>query len=428
MEPKANISGSIHMRERRHPRKKGLNSAGVQLNYTAYESHREHFGRNFWSLVKAYSKRQLSFESDVIRAFTGILKSIEPDFGYSVWAIPSKEFVRGLTWAHSLHKMDLRRPGFPSWSWTGWRSNTGNELHFKNCKRTDADLVVSRGRYRVDLKASSFVGPSVWTLDWYHCSNDSTHSFQPIVKNDRESEAVHEQGKALLAKGREPDDESTNQEAVASARSECILDAHCWRLSGHPRAKDESDEVQAQTTSGWSQHLPLSRLVPDGKLHSKAPDLTLHPLHHKPGFMPPLSHVLRFYSSVATVFIPADPDPTLSRTWDNCSASFDETRPLHKVCIPKSDEHIAVIDLDPEWQGLGQSHTAVYISRWCMSYVGEEDRATTNYSNGNERLHVLLLEDVEGWGEVKRRVQVLDLVDLADWRKARPRWELVSLA
>ncbi|KAH4062434.1 hypothetical protein HBH50_208860 [Parastagonospora nodorum] len=426
MEPKANISGSIHMRERRHPQKKGLNSAGVRLNYTAYESHREHFGRNFWSLVRAYSRRQLSFESDVIRAFTGILSSIEPDFGYSVWGIPSKEFVRGLTWEHSFHRMDLRRQGFPSWSWTGWRSNAGVELYFKNCKRTDADLRVSRGRYRVDLNTTALVGPSVWTLDWYHCPNDSTNLFRLI--DEPVSEAVPVQEKPLPAKSETSHPESSDEQVVATVRPEYILDAHCWRLAGHPRAKDESDEFRAQALGTWPQHMPLSQLTPDDKFHSKSQKLELSPLNHKPGVMPPLSHIIRFYTSIATVFIPADPDPDLSRAWDNSSASFDETRPLHKVCIPDSDEHIAVIDLDPAWQGLGRSHTAVYISRWCKSYAGEESAPTTRYSNSNEKLHILLLEDMEGWGEVKRRVQMLDIVDLADWRKAKPRWELVSLA
>jgi hypothetical protein len=39
-----------------------------------------------------------------------------------------------------------------------------------------------------------------------------------------------------------------------------------------------------------------------------------------------------------------------------------------------------------------------------------------------------LIESVPGWGEVKRRVQLVQEVSILDWRKANPRWELVSLA
>lgn len=182
MEQKENISGAIHMRENLRPYQKG-NSGKPDVDYTAYDAHRQFFGRNFWSLIKVYSKRQLSFESDSIRAFSGILKSVEPEFGPTIWGIPSHEFARGLTWAHTQHRMELRREAFPSWSWVGWRGNTGIKLEFLNCKRTDADLRVSRGRYRV--RARDYVGPSVWTIDWHYYTlapNSDNYDLKPLDK------------------------------------------------------------------------------------------------------------------------------------------------------------------------------------------------------------------------------------------------------
>jgi hypothetical protein len=38
------------------------------------------------------------------------------------------------------------------------------------------------------------------------------------------------------------------------------------------------------------------------------------------------------------------------------------------------------------------------------------------------------VESVKGWGEVKRRVQMLKVIELLNWRKAEPKWEAVSLA
>jgi len=76
--------GSVGIAERSSPSYKGIRGP----SYTAYEAHRKLFGRNFWTLVEIYSKRNLSFESDTIRAFSGILKSIESDFGHAIWGVP----------------------------------------------------------------------------------------------------------------------------------------------------------------------------------------------------------------------------------------------------------------------------------------------------------------------------------------------------
>jgi hypothetical protein len=425
MEPKENISGAVHMRERVTPYQKGALGRPL-LRYTAYESHRESFGRNFWSLVQAYSRRQMSFESDVVRAFTGILKSIETDFGRSVWGIPSKEFVRGLTWAHTTHRLNLRREGFPSWSWTAWKSDSDSELHFKNCKRTDADLWVSRGRYGVNLKPHDFIGPSVWTIHWYHHQADSKgNEFELIDK--REPEALKHT--RINMESEDPSDDDSDQEPVVTGRHKSILDAHCWHLPGHPRAHDESENLrETHTSQGFIWKVPLSEMVQEGIPESKASTINLPPLNYKPKLMPPLSHIIRFYTSVATVFIPADPDPGLSLSFEYSYSVFDEAKSLHRVCLPDSEEIIAVVDLDPAWKGKGQLHKVVYISRWCRSFAGEEKKDTTEYSTAHEKLHVMLIEDVDGWGEVKRRVQILDCVKLTDWRKAKPRWELVNLA
>jgi hypothetical protein len=430
MEQKDNISGSVHMKERSTPKEKMLYGR-PRVDYTAYESHRQYFGRNFWSLVKVYSRRQLSFEMDVLRAFSGVLKSVEADFGPSVWGVPSHEFTRGMTWAHTEHHLSLRRDGFPSWSWVGWRGNTAARLQFKQCKRSDADLMVSRGRYRVS--ARKFVGPSVWTIEWYHHQIDSAtgqYGVELIGKSALERQATaFSWNNAAQRYDHFPDEPTDDEKLVAIRRLPAQIEAHSWCLPHHPRAHDEKEEVMAYASTYDTSRIPIDQLAQDGTPIPKIRDLAMPPLDYKPGSMPPLSHIIRFYTSVATVFIPTDPDPSLELSSAYNQSEFNDHKSLHKVCLPDSEEQIAVVDLDPAWQGKGKLHTIVYISRWCPSFINErEEEGINKKSSAVEQLHVLLIESVDGWGEIKRRVQMLDLVRLTDWRRTEPRWELVSLA
>jgi hypothetical protein len=136
LEAREDGGGSVYIAERSSPFRKPDRGP----SYTAYEAHRRLFGRNFWSLVETYSRRQLSFESDAIRAFSGILKSIESEYGSAIWGVPQYTFARGLTWSLSPHNMSLRRSGFPSWTWAGWRGNTGSTLRFSDVLTEPSDI------------------------------------------------------------------------------------------------------------------------------------------------------------------------------------------------------------------------------------------------------------------------------------------------
>lgn len=88
------------------------------------------------SLIREYSSRSLTKPSDVLDAFCAIFQMFERAKYpiYHVWGIPTLNsiegedvsfkdtFLYGLSWKKSitpLHSLQ-RRPGFPSWSWTGW--------------------------------------------------------------------------------------------------------------------------------------------------------------------------------------------------------------------------------------------------------------------------------------------------------------------
>ncbi|KAK4447241.1 heterokaryon incompatibility protein-domain-containing protein, partial [Podospora aff. communis PSN243] len=85
--------------------------------------------------IAEYSKRQLSFDSDALNAFSGILAKSscysyfgipfleEPDiFISAILRARKRSFVMGLFWRRNRQAQGTlcRRRGFPSWSWVGW--------------------------------------------------------------------------------------------------------------------------------------------------------------------------------------------------------------------------------------------------------------------------------------------------------------------
>ncbi|KAL0941519.1 tol protein [Colletotrichum truncatum] len=81
-----------------------------------------------------YLRRDLTFDSDILDAFRGVLSAFEHKFSTpmkSLHGIPIystlfsttdlEAFVFGLSWWSVGHQEPQRRPGFPSWTWAGWK-------------------------------------------------------------------------------------------------------------------------------------------------------------------------------------------------------------------------------------------------------------------------------------------------------------------
>ncbi|KAH0430624.1 hypothetical protein CcaCcLH18_07659 [Colletotrichum camelliae] len=90
-------------------------------------------------LIEQYTERVLTYDSDSLNAFSGILRSFErsPLFISSIWGVTIRRtedsaggdeasFVAGLSWRFEIWRRgdgrspNRRRKGFPSWSWCGW--------------------------------------------------------------------------------------------------------------------------------------------------------------------------------------------------------------------------------------------------------------------------------------------------------------------
>ncbi|KAF4637876.1 hypothetical protein G7Y89_g221 [Cudoniella acicularis] len=76
-------------------------------------------------LVQQYTLRHFTYQSDVIRAFMGILGPLSKTLNTEFFAcLPERYFDYALLFGVRAHtdppKPPERRPGFPSWSWAGW--------------------------------------------------------------------------------------------------------------------------------------------------------------------------------------------------------------------------------------------------------------------------------------------------------------------
>jgi hypothetical protein len=371
---------TLHLRENPVSRKQGrhkkmMDSIIDSQGYTAYDSQYTAFKKErFWSLVSSYSKREMSFEADVIRAFGGVLRSVEAQHGRAIWGIPQYHFLRGLSWHHDVHRMNLRREGFPSWSWVGWRCSD-NHLRFANCKRKDIDIGFMDGRYRVTHKKHN--GHSVWTLTWFYYTTEEDDDQLQLKTVQLEPQDCSTDPQSAYPTSAAASLEKPETSIETNIEYSCFSE---WDLPGHPRSVEAT-------------HQPVLPLMSKLK-------------------MPPITHILRFYTSVATVLV--HHNPTLNIV----------NQKEYRLLIPGTSFELARVNIDSLWSGIGNLHSLVYISRYCPEYYAyqKQDDKTS------EGLHLLLVESVPGWGEVKSRVQLVQSVDILDWRKANPKWELVSLA
>ena len=123
-----------------------LLNSGIHRSFSAWPLFRDHLvhsevtqsgmWRLYSKLVKNYSRKALTYDSDALNAISAILAKLQesqiyPD-GFH-WGLPLDQFEGGLTWSCSSDL--IRREGFPSWSWLGWKGHINFE---DGCLRTNA--------------------------------------------------------------------------------------------------------------------------------------------------------------------------------------------------------------------------------------------------------------------------------------------------
>lgn len=80
------------------------------------------FDSLYWRLVRDYTGRNISFESDSLHAFAAFTTEFERAGRLLTWGLPISSSALHLLWEHEPWDLrgNNRRGGFPSWSWAGW--------------------------------------------------------------------------------------------------------------------------------------------------------------------------------------------------------------------------------------------------------------------------------------------------------------------
>ncbi|KAI8625947.1 HET-domain-containing protein [Xylariaceae sp. FL1651] len=78
--------------------------------------------RRFADHVYTYTSRNLTYQSDILRAFNGIQTALTASMGNTemISGLPIAALDWALLWNGVPHGTLRRRHGFPSWSWAGW--------------------------------------------------------------------------------------------------------------------------------------------------------------------------------------------------------------------------------------------------------------------------------------------------------------------
>ena len=100
--------------------------------------------------------RQLSYDSDALSAFLGILHSLEESrepirhlWGLLLWKIPFYAVRVTLNWYHQ--SPSKRRPNFPSWSWIVWDGPVQLPRFDTDVLRGFIHIEISKTRHPVDI-------------------------------------------------------------------------------------------------------------------------------------------------------------------------------------------------------------------------------------------------------------------------------------
>jgi len=101
-----------------------LRSSGLMSAIDAWDIYR--------TLTGDLATREFTVQEDVLNAFYGISKTLEPSLGEFWYSLPCHRFIDSLLWTTDSEIPAPRRNGFPSWSWAGWRLGRTEKLYLRN--------------------------------------------------------------------------------------------------------------------------------------------------------------------------------------------------------------------------------------------------------------------------------------------------------
>ena len=130
--------------------------------YRRKKVHGHIYPSTFKEILGEYLRRQqnLLLASDVLNAITGVLIRLKDDIGDHLWGLPSKRFSAALQWKTEQAFPIAPRPGFPSWSWSGWYHDVNEGTLRTEIQNYDMDIYKES-----DVEALNQSALSCWVLD-----------------------------------------------------------------------------------------------------------------------------------------------------------------------------------------------------------------------------------------------------------------------
>jgi hypothetical protein len=112
----------------------------------------------YFTLVSGYNNRDLSFESDALRAFSAVTTAMSKSFpGGFYLGLPVFLFDVGMLWSRC--GSSKRRGSFPSWSWLGWAGHVDLAFGYRDAWKPGFEYPKSE----VEIKP---------LVDWYAIHRD----------------------------------------------------------------------------------------------------------------------------------------------------------------------------------------------------------------------------------------------------------------
>jgi hypothetical protein len=109
-------------------------------------------------LVSAYTKRHLSYTSDILNAFSGVLAALEQPWNTQfIYGIPEAHFDNALLWqgkdgSITRRGKDSEGHQFPSWSWAGWIGSVEFVDEKLECQLQIAEIVTNSYCRRIKVR------------------------------------------------------------------------------------------------------------------------------------------------------------------------------------------------------------------------------------------------------------------------------------
>ncbi|KAJ9602536.1 hypothetical protein H2200_013079 [Cladophialophora chaetospira] len=125
-------------------------------------------------VVRSYSYRELTLQSDAVNAVTGLFNRIHLPVDAHFFASPRHDFHNSLLWFQTpsagTWNTSVRRHGYPSWSWLGWNTHL----------QYGAYLVPGLELYATSRNSSAHM-PSVHSVVYQSSFNDETLLCKDLV-------------------------------------------------------------------------------------------------------------------------------------------------------------------------------------------------------------------------------------------------------